>query len=157
MIVYTVHHAHHFTPKTLQNDTRKMAELKGGCTCGRLRYKLTLDSVDEARTTLCHCSSCKVAMGGAFGLTAKTPLKMYELTKGTPKIFIQDNGVRREFCDNCGSFINEYGEANVDKFRYVFSSSYALTKLQSIISLRRPTVWKQHADYQQIYHDRHTG
>lgn len=46
-------------------------------------------------------------MGGAFGLTAKVPIDMFKLEKGKPKVFIQDNGVRREFCQNCGSFICE--------------------------------------------------
>lgn len=102
-----------------------MLELYGGCTCGRIRYELMLNSVEDARTTLCHCHSCKVAMGGAFGLTAKTPIDMFKYMPGSPqaKLFIQDNGVHREFCDNCGSFICEYGEANKDKFRYYESIS----------------------------------
>ncbi len=32
-----------------------MPELLGGRTCGRIRCELTLDCVDDARTTLCHC------------------------------------------------------------------------------------------------------
>jgi hypothetical protein len=43
-------------------------------------------------------------MGGAFGLSAKTRLEMYVLTKGKPKMFVQDNGVHREFCERCGGF-----------------------------------------------------
>jgi hypothetical protein len=74
-------------------------------------------------------------MGGAFGLTAKVPLIMYELTDGSPKIFVQDNGVRREFCGNCGAFIVEYGEANVDKFRYAAHNSPDLKTECSNISI----------------------
>ena len=74
--------------------------------------------------------SCKVAKGGAFGLTAKIPLEMVEVTKGSHKVFIQDNRVHREFCDNCGAFWCEYGEANVDKFRYDFAPG------------RVPTEWR---------------
>lgn len=59
-------------------------------------------------------------MGGAFGLTAKTPIEMFKYMAGCkPKVFVQDNGVHREFCDNCGSFLCEYGEQNKDKFRFV--------------------------------------
>jgi hypothetical protein len=86
-------------------------------------------------------------MGGAFGLTAKVPLNMYELTDGSPKIFIQDNGVRREFCGNCGVFIVEYGEANVDKFRYAVCNSPDLTIECGNIS----------SDNEQICHDRDAG
>jgi hypothetical protein len=70
-------------------------------------------------------------MGGAFGLTAKIPLSTFTYTdsqpsiegdggerqKYQPKIFEAKNGVRREFCENCGAFICEYGEAARDKFR----------------------------------------
>jgi hypothetical protein len=35
---------------------------QGGCYCGEIRYELHLDSPDDARTSLCHCSSCKVVL-----------------------------------------------------------------------------------------------
>lgn len=85
-----------------------MPELTGGCTCGRIRYQLSLNSLDDARTTLCHCGACKRAMGGAFGLTAKVPLDMFKFFGGAkPKVFVADNGVYREFCDECGAFLVE--------------------------------------------------
>jgi hypothetical protein len=33
----------------------------------------------------------------------------FSYDQGKPKIFKQENGVVREFCDNCGAFICEYG------------------------------------------------
>ncbi|KAJ0116380.1 hypothetical protein J7T55_007360 [Diaporthe amygdali] len=75
--------------------------LTGTCTCKNLQYTVKLDSADSARTSLCHCSSCKKAFGTNFGLTSK------------------ENGVIREFCENCGSFTCEYGEQAADKFRYI--------------------------------------
>lgn len=100
-----------------------MPEFKGGCTCGQLRYTLSLNSPDDARTTLCHCHSCKKAFGGAFGLTAKCPIAAYKLTSGSPKLFVQDNGVHREFCSNCGSFLVEYGEQAKNDWRYLVVGS----------------------------------
>jgi len=95
-----------------------MPNLTGACTCRRLTYTLTLNSTSDARTTLCHCTSCKVAMGGAFGLTAKTPIDMFKYTsEAKPTLYVQNNGVHREFCEVCGAFICEYGEANKEKFR----------------------------------------
>lgn len=97
-----------------------MLELGGGCTCGKLRYTLTLNSDSDARTTLCHCGSCKRAFGGAFGLTAKVAKDALKYAGGSnAKIFVQDNGVHREFCENCGVFICEYGEQAKNDFRYV--------------------------------------
>ena len=88
------------------NNKLDMPELTGGCACGRIRYELRLNSFDDARTSLCHCGACKIAMGGAFGLTAKTPIEMFKYMGGcNPKIFVADNGVHREFCDNCGAYI----------------------------------------------------
>ena len=92
-------------------------DLNGGCTCGKLRYKLSLNNLDDARTSLCHCGSCKRAFGGEFGLTAKVPKDTFSITKGKSKTFVQDNGVHREFCDNCGVFVCEYGEAAKNHFR----------------------------------------
>jgi hypothetical protein len=46
-------------------------------------------------------------------LTAKIAKDAFSYTKGTAKEYKGDNGsgsdIIREFCDNCGSFILEYG------------------------------------------------
>ncbi|KAK0386677.1 hypothetical protein NLU13_6512 [Sarocladium strictum] len=91
----------------------------GSCVCQSLQYNLSLDSPDDARTSLCHCHSCRRAFGTNFGLTMKVPLESFDYTKGTPTKFRQDNGVVREFCKECAAYICEYGEQAVDKFRYI--------------------------------------
>ncbi|KAK3359647.1 hypothetical protein B0T25DRAFT_533497 [Lasiosphaeria hispida] len=48
---------------------------------------------------------------GLCGLTAKVPIQSFKYAWGSPKRHKQENGVVREFCDNCGAFICEYGEA----------------------------------------------
>lgn len=89
--------------------------MKGRCVCKNLQYSLELDSLDDARTTLCHCNSCKRAFGTNYGLTTKVPLKGFKYETGTPKKFKQHNGVTREFCDDCGAYICEYGVRLFDK------------------------------------------
>lgn len=103
-------------------------QLDGGCLCKALQFSVSVASLDDARTSLCHCSSCRRAFGTNFGLTAKVsnsplphtmehrlmasqvPLESFKYTTGKPKLYRQqDNGVIREFCDNCGVFICEYG------------------------------------------------
>lgn len=37
------------------------------------------------------------------------PLDSFKYESGKPKLYKQDNGVIREFCDNCGAYICEYG------------------------------------------------
>ncbi|KAL2131172.1 hypothetical protein VTI74DRAFT_5459 [Chaetomium olivicolor] len=98
--------------------------LQGRCVCKKLQYSLDLESTEDARTTLCHCHSCRRAFGTNYGLTAKVPLESFKYETGTPKKYKQENGVTREFCDNCGAFICEYGqEAAADKFRYIMWGS----------------------------------
>lgn len=90
-----------------------MPQYTGSCYCRNIRYEISLDSPDDARTSLCHCSNCKKAFGTNYGLTAKIPKDALRLTAGKPKEHVGDNGsgslLHREFCDNCGSFILEYG------------------------------------------------
>ncbi|KAJ5550332.1 Glutathione-dependent formaldehyde-activating enzyme/centromere protein V [Penicillium sp. DV-2018c] len=111
----------------------------GSCFCRNIEYELRLENDDDARTSVCHCRNCKCwmikqtllliweteqkAFGTNYGLTSKVPLDAFHLTKGTPKEHVADNGsgsaIHREFCQNCGSFILEYGDAVKDKFRYI--------------------------------------
>ncbi|GKT83772.1 DUF636 domain protein [Colletotrichum tofieldiae] len=98
--------------------------LNGRCVCSKLQYSAKLDSPDDARTSLCHCSSCKRAFGANYGLTTKVPLEGFSYTKGTPKRFRQENGVIREFSDNCGAFLCEYGEQAADTFRYIMWGTF---------------------------------
>ncbi|KAF9871496.1 duf636 domain protein [Colletotrichum karsti] len=110
--------------------------LDGRCVCSKLQYSVELDSPDDARTSLCHCSSCKRAFGTNYGLTTKVRrTSLLPLTEAKPTVagatgglllhrgraaqVQQDNGVIREFCGDCGAFTCEYGEAAADKFRYV--------------------------------------
>lgn len=46
-------------------------QLDGACTCKALQFTVSLASPDDARTSLCHCTSCRRAFGTNFGLTTK--------------------------------------------------------------------------------------
>ncbi|KAJ5669934.1 uncharacterized protein N7477_005297 [Penicillium maclennaniae] len=100
-----------------------MPTYSGSCFCHNIEYELQLDSPDDARTSLCHCRNCKKAFGTNYGLTAKVPKDAFHLIAGKPKEHAADNGsgavIYREFCENCGSFILEYGETAKDQFRYI--------------------------------------
>ncbi|KAJ5613364.1 Glutathione-dependent formaldehyde-activating enzyme/centromere protein V [Penicillium lagena] len=104
-----------------------MPTYPGSCFCRKIQYELRLASPDDARTSLCHCRNCKKAFGTNYGLTTKVPKESFHLTTGKPKEHESDNGsgvvIHREFCDNCGSFILEYGTAAKDHFRYICAGS----------------------------------
>ncbi|KAK2784337.1 hypothetical protein FQN53_008566 [Emmonsiellopsis sp. PD_33] len=100
-----------------------MPTYTGSCYCSAIQYQLNLASPDKARTSLCHCRNCKKAFGTNFGLTAKVSKDSFGITQGKTKEHAADNGsgtmLYREFCDTCGSFILEYGEAAKEQFRYI--------------------------------------
>ncbi|KAF2742064.1 hypothetical protein M011DRAFT_413331 [Sporormia fimetaria CBS 119925] len=96
--------------------------LTGSCFCRNLTYTIHLSSLDDARTSLCHCGNCKKAFGGAFGVTSKIPVGSFSYDQGN-QVHAGDNGsgsiVYREFCGKCGSYICEYGEQAKNSFRYI--------------------------------------
>ena len=85
-----------------------MANITGGCLCGRVRYTVT---GEPAFSGLCHCRNCQRYTGSAFealiafpapSISVQGELKTYDDTgdSGQP--------VHRRFCPNCGSgVVNE--------------------------------------------------
>ena len=80
-----------------------MANITGGCLCGRVRYTVT---GEPAFSGLCHCRNCQRYTGSAFealiafpaaSISVQGELKTYDDTgdSGQP--------VHRRFCPNCGS------------------------------------------------------
>jgi len=105
-----------------------MPSYTGSCYCRAITYTVDIDSPDAARTSLCHCSNCKKFTGGNYGITTKLPRSSFKVTSETkPKVHEADNGsgvvLHREFCDNCGSGILEYG-ANAGDFTYIFYGTF---------------------------------
>ena len=80
-----------------------MANLTGGCLCGRVRYTL---SGDAAFSGLCHCRNCQRYTGSAFEAVVAFPSASVSL-QGELKTYNDtgDSGqtVHRRFCPNCGS------------------------------------------------------
>jgi len=85
-----------------------MANITGGCLCGRVRYTV---NGEPAFSGLCHCRNCQRYTGSAFealiafpaaSVSVQGELKTYDDTgdSGLP--------VHRRFCPNCGSgVVNE--------------------------------------------------
>ncbi len=74
--------------------------LTGRCLCGTVRYRLG-DRLYPP--TLCHCASCRRASGAhAVGwLTVREG--DFRCTAGAPREIESSPGVRRAFCDRCGT------------------------------------------------------
>jgi len=82
-----------------------MANITGGCLCGKVRFSA---DVDPMFAGICHCRNCQKETGSAFAIVVAVPqaaltvqgdLKTYE-DKG-------DSGkpMYRRFCPECGSTV----------------------------------------------------
>jgi hypothetical protein len=62
-----------------------MAEtIEGGCRCGRVRYRATVDKVPNVYA--CHCLDCQTWSGSAFSVQLVLPEDRLEVT-GEPALF----------------------------------------------------------------------
>lgn len=55
---------------------------EGGCTCGRVRYRLTSDPIV---VHCCHCTWCQRETGASFALNAVIEANRVELLSGSPE------------------------------------------------------------------------
>ena len=78
-----------------------MADITGGCLCGRVRYVAT---GDPAFSGACHCRNCQRYTGSAFEAFIAMPTASVSTT-GELKTFEHPGGsgrpVYRRFCPNC--------------------------------------------------------
>ncbi|WP_068306254.1 GFA family protein [Pararhodobacter sp. CCB-MM2] len=82
-----------------------MSSHEGGCLCGRLRFRTT---VDPLWVTVCLCHYCQRATGAQGMVQPVFNLADFEITKGTPKVYSQvsegsGHEVHAHFCEHCGT------------------------------------------------------
>jgi hypothetical protein len=78
----------------------RQSELRGGCQCGAVRYRLT---ASPTGASICHCRMCQKAGGAPFMAFAGVRLAELEWTRGAPKIFASSAIAERGFCGDCGT------------------------------------------------------
>jgi hypothetical protein len=80
-----------------------MAELAGGCWCGKVRYRVE-DAFRYASN--CHCSRCRAATGSAFKPFAGIEREKVEITQGADGLLIWgDDENNHTRCGTCGSLL----------------------------------------------------
>jgi hypothetical protein len=72
----------------------------GGCLCGAIRYRLT--GVPHS-VAYCHCRMCQKASGAPVVNWATFPAEALTVVRGKLREFTSSPGVRRGFCERCGS------------------------------------------------------
>jgi hypothetical protein len=91
-----------------------MAETKGGCLCGAVRYSA---QAEPAFVIVCHCRDCQKFTGSAFATLVAFPKTALGF-EGQAKTFTStaDSGrpIVRQFCPECGSSICELSTSRLE-------------------------------------------
>ncbi|RYY24767.1 MAG: GFA family protein [Sphingomonadales bacterium] len=74
-------------------------EMTGGCQCGRVRYRVTIENDDAY---LCHCRMCQRATGGV-SIAFKGVKKADVAWNRPPDIHASSPIAERGFCRECGT------------------------------------------------------
>ena len=93
-------------------------DYQGGCLCGAVRYVFRGEPLYTAN---CHCRSCQRAIGAGFVTWTAVKKEGFEVTKEKIKYCETSVGMRRGFCDECGSSLESHGDS-WDEY-YVTSAS----------------------------------
>jgi len=79
----------------------------GGCMCGAVRYRLHGPFTYSAH---CHCRSCQHAVGAGYATFSAVAPENFEIISGNLTIYESSPGVRRGFCNRCGTSLSYAGD-----------------------------------------------
>ncbi len=88
-----------------------MAQITGGCLCGKVRYSA---NVEPVFTGVCHCRDCQKFSGSAFAVVVGVPkaaLSVQGKLAGFSKPGDSGKPIERRFCPECGSSIADEAAA----------------------------------------------
>ncbi|HEX5325991.1 MAG TPA: GFA family protein [Acetobacteraceae bacterium] len=77
-----------------------MTSLTGRCLCGAVAYEV---SGPPAQVVHCHCESCRRHTSAPVATFLIVRHADFRYTSGAPKVYVSSPGVRRSFCNRCGS------------------------------------------------------
>ncbi|MGY2052349.1 GFA family protein [Methylobacterium sp. JK268] len=93
--------------------------LVGGCLCGAVRYACDAPPFHE---TVCHCASCRRAVGAAEVAWFSVPRAALRFTAGVPTRYASSPGVVRSFCGHCGTSLAYEAQAHPDEIDLTIAS-----------------------------------
>jgi len=95
--------------------------VEGHCLCRAIVFEYE----GEPNWTLhCHCETCRRATSSPMTTWVSVPRAAFRFTRGTPRYFASSPGVRRGFCEKCGSPISWEGERVPDEV-HLYAASLA--------------------------------
>lgn len=77
-----------------------MTPLTGRCLCRAVTFAI---SAEPMQVVYCHCDSCRRNCSAPVASFLIVRQADFRYTRGAPKVFQSSPGVRRSFCDRCGS------------------------------------------------------
>jgi hypothetical protein len=77
-----------------------MTHLTGRCLCRAVSFEI---SAEPLQVVHCHCESCRRNCSAPVASFLIIRLVDFRYTQGTPTVFESSPGVRRSFCDRCGT------------------------------------------------------
>jgi hypothetical protein len=82
----------------------------GGCHCGSVQFEIRSEIHGFKH---CHCQTCRKIHGTVYGSSGLTAAAGFRVTAGAEclKHYESSRGKRRCFCQNCGSHVFAYYEA----------------------------------------------
>lgn len=78
----------------------------GGCHCGAIRYEATGEPL---YVPYCHCASCRGTTGAPVVMFVMFGASAVQFTSGERKVYNSSPGVRRTFCQECGTPLSYEG------------------------------------------------
>jgi len=79
-----------------------VSAVEGGCFCGAIRYRA---EGRPTNTMICHCESCRKVAAAPVVPWLTFATSAFKFTNGKPKEFSSSEGVRRGFCESCGTML----------------------------------------------------
>jgi hypothetical protein len=93
----------------------------GRCLCGSVAFQY---SGAPNWTVHCHCESCRRATSSPMTTWISVPRSAFSFTKGSPRYFGSSQGVKRGFCENCGSPLTYENERIADEVHLYAASLF---------------------------------
>jgi hypothetical protein len=97
-------------------------KVEGRCLCGSIVFQY---EGTPNWTLHCHCESCRRATSSPMTTWISVPRSTFFFTKGSPRYFASSPGVKRGFCENCGSPLTYESERVPDEVHLYVASLLA--------------------------------
>jgi hypothetical protein len=92
---------------------------EGGCFCGSVRY---VTSGDALTLCVCHCESCRWAVGSPMVAWGTFPTAHFKVTRGEVTAYASSPGVTRGHCADCGTSLTYQHEERPDEIDVTLAS-----------------------------------